>query len=171
MGTMGLFFAKASAFTFGSGLAIVPFLHQGLVHDHHWLTEQQFVDAVAMGLISPGPVVIMATFAGYVVYGLIGALVATIAVFLPVYFFVIVPGGYLRRYGEHRRLQGFIKGATAAAAGAIAGAAIVIAEQVISSGAAVAIAVIALALLLQRRVKVPEPALVALAVGVGIIAL
>src|SRR5205823_15089422 len=69
-GTMGLFFVKASAFTFGSGLAIVPFLHQGLVHDHHWLTQQQFVDAVAMGLISPGPVVIMTTFAGYLVGGM-----------------------------------------------------------------------------------------------------
>jgi chromate transporter len=84
-GSMGLFFAKASAFTFGSGLAIVPFLHQGLVHDHHWLTEQQFVDAVAMGLISPGPVVIMATYAGYIVYGITGAMIATVAVFVPVY--------------------------------------------------------------------------------------
>src|SRR5438876_5537604 len=155
LGSMGLFFAKAGAFTFGSGLAIVPFLHQGLVHEHHWLTEQQFVDAVAMGLISPGPVVMMATFAGYLVYGLIGALVATVAVFLPVYLFVIVPGRALRRHGEHPRLLGFIKGATAAAAGAIAGAAIVIGEQVIASAASVAIAVIALALLLQRRVKGP----------------
>ena len=171
VGTLGLFFAKASAFTFGSGLAIVPFLHQGLVHDHHWLTEQQFIDAVAMGLISPGPVVIMATFAGYVIGGLVGALVATIAVFLPVYFFVIIPGRFLRRHGEHPRLQGFIKGATAAAAGAIAGAAIVIGEQVITAGASVAIALLALAALLQRRVKVPEPALVALAACVGIIAL
>src|SRR5207302_1632493 len=170
-GTLGLFFAKASAFTFGSGLAIVPFLHQGLVHDHHWLTEQQFIDAVAMGLISPGPVVIMATFAGYLVYGVTGALVATGAVFLPVYLFVIVPGRFLRRHGEHPRLQGFIKGATAAAAGAIAGAAIIISEQVISTGASVAIALLALALLLQRRIPVPEPALVALAAGVGIIAL
>src|SRR5207253_2855516 len=171
LGSMSLFFAKASAFTFGSGLAIVPFLHQGLVHDHHWLSEQQFVDAVAMGLISPGPVVIMATFAGYVVYGIAGALVATVAVFLPVYFFVIVPGPFLRRHGEQPRLQGFIKGATAAAAGAIAGAAIVISEQVITAGASVAIALVALAALLQRRVKVPEPALVAIAAGVGIIAL
>jgi chromate transporter len=169
--TMGLFFVKASAFTFGSGLAIVPFLHQGLVHDHHWLTEQQFVDAVAMGLISPGPVVIMATFAGYLVDGIAGAAIATIAVFLPVYLFVIVPGRYLRRHGEHPRLQGFIKGATAAAAGAIAGAAIVIGEQVITTAASVAIALIALLLLLQRRVKVPEPVLVAVAAGIGIIAL
>src|SRR5438552_1659823 len=127
LGSLGLFFAKAGAFTFGSGLAIVPFLHQGLVHDHHWLTEQQFVDAVAMGLISPGPVVIMATFAGYLVYGLTGAVVATAAVFLPVYLFVVVPGGLIRRHERHPRLQGFVKGATAAAAGAIAGAAIVLA--------------------------------------------
>ncbi|HMC69728.1 MAG TPA: chromate transporter, partial [Mycobacteriales bacterium] len=170
-GTMGLFFVKASAFTFGSGLAIVPFLHQGLVHDHHWLTEQQFVDAVAMGLISPGPVVIMATFAGYLVDGIAGAAIATIAVFLPVYLFVIVPGRYLRRHGEHPRLQGFIKGATAAAAGAIAGAAIVIGEQVITTAASVTIALAALMLLLQRRVKVPEPVVVAVAAGIGIIAL
>jgi chromate transporter len=170
-GTMGLFFLKASAFTFGSGLAIVPFLHQGLVHDHHWLTEQQFVDAVAMGLISPGPVVIMATFAGYVVDGMVGAAIATLAVFLPVFLFVIVPGRLLRRHGEQPRLQGFIKGATAAAAGAIAGAAIVIGEQVISTAASVAIALVALAILLQRRLKVPEPALVAVAAAIGIVAL
>jgi chromate transporter len=171
LGTMSLFFVKASAFTFGSGLAIVPFLHQGLVHDHHWLTEQQFVDAVAMGLISPGPVVIMATFAGYLVGGIAGALLATAAVFLPVYLFVIVPGPLLRRHGEQPRLQGFIKGATAAAAGAIAGAAIVIGEQVIATAASVAIALAALALLLQRRYKVPEPALVAIAAIVGLLAL
>jgi chromate transporter len=171
LGSMGLFFAKASAFTFGSGLAIVPFLHQGLVHDHHWLTEQQFVDAVAMGLISPGPVVIMATFAGYLVDGITGALIATAAVFLPVYLFVIIPGRFLRRHGHHPRLQGFIKGATAAAAGAIAGAAIVIGEQVITTAASIAIAAVALAALLQRRIKVPEPALVAAAAGVGLIAL
>jgi chromate transporter len=171
LGSMSLFFAKASAFTFGSGLAIVPFLHQGLVHDHHWLTEQQFVDAVAMGLISPGPVVIMATFAGYLVGGIAGALLATAAVFLPVYLFVIVPGPLLRRHGEHPRLRGFIKGATAAAAGAITGAAIVIGQQVIATGASVAIALVALMLLLQRRVKLPEPALVGAAALVGIIAL
>ena len=171
LGPLGLFFFKAGAFTFGSGLAIVPFLHQGLVNDHHWLTERQFVDAVAMGLISPGPVVIMATFAGYLVAGITGALIASFAVFLPVYLFVILPGRYLRRHGEHPRLQGFIKGATAAAAGAIAGAAIVIGEQVITTAASVAIALTALALLLQRRVKVPEPAMVAIAAGIGIVAL
>jgi chromate transporter len=171
LGSMSWFFVKASAFTFGSGLAIVPFLHQGLVHEHHWLTERQFVDAVAMGLISPGPVVIMATFAGYLVGGIAGALLATVAVFLPVYIFVIVPGPLLRRHAVHPRLAGFIRGATAAAAGAIAGAAIIIGEEIITSAASVAIAVVALALLLQRWYKVPEPLLVAVAAGVGILAL
>jgi chromate transporter len=168
LGSMGLFFVKAGAFTFGSGLAIVPFLHSGLVDQHHWLTEQQFVDAVAMGLISPGPVVIMATFAGYLVYGFTGAIVATVAVFVPVYLFVVVPGGFIRRHEQHPRLQGFVKGATAAAAGAIAGAAIVIAEQVIEDRWSVAISLAAFAVLLQRRVKVPEPALVGLAALIGV---
>jgi chromate transporter len=170
LGSMALFFVKAGAFTFGSGLAIVPFLHQGLVDDHHWLTEQQFVDAVAMGLISPGPVVIMATFAGYLVYGLTGAVVATAAVFLPVYLFVVVPGGIVRRHENHPRLQGFVKGATAAAAGAIAGAAIVIAGQVITRPGSVIVAVAALGVLLQSWRKVPEPALVATAALVGLLA-
>jgi chromate transporter len=165
---MSLFFIQASAFTFGSGLAIVPFLHAGLVDERGWLTEQQFVDAVAMGLITPGPVVIMATFAGYLVHGVLGAIVATLAVFLPVYLFVVVPGPLFRRYEKHPRLVGFVKGATAAAAGAIAGAAIVIGRQTIAGWASVAIGVVALALLLQRRVNVPEPAVVALAALAGL---
>src|SRR5205823_4312104 len=110
LGTMAVFFAKASAFTFGSGLAVVPFLHQGLVSDHHWLTERQFTDAVAMGLISPGPVVIMGTFAGYLVAGIAGAVVATVAIFTPTYLFVVVPGRLFRRFERHPRLRGFLKG-------------------------------------------------------------
>ncbi len=170
LGAMALFFVKAGAFTFGSGLAIVPFLHQGLVEQHGWLTEQQFVDAVAMGLISPGPVVIMATFAGYLIYGLTGAVVATVAVFVPVYLFVVVPGGFIRRHEHHPRLQGFVKGATAAAAGAIAGAAIVIADQVIEDNWSILITIVALGALLQKKTKVPEPALVAAAAALGLVA-
>jgi chromate transporter len=169
---LSVFFIQASAFTFGSGLAIVPFLHAGLVEERHWLTESQFVDAVAMGLITPGPVVIMATFAGYLVHGILGAVVATAAVFLPVYLFVVIPGPLFRRYEKHPRLIGFVKGATAAAAGAIAGAAVVIARQTIKGNQwwlSVVIGAVALALLLQRRVKLPEPALVAFAAAVGII--
>jgi chromate transporter len=169
LGTMAIFFAKASALTFGSGLAVVPFLHQGLVVDHHWLTERQFTDSVAMGLISPGPVVIMGTFAGYLVGGIAGAVIATVAIFTPTYLFVVVPGRLFRRFERHPRLQGFVKGATAAAAGAIAGAAIVIGRQTISGWLAVLIALVGLALLLQKRVKVPEPALVALAAVAGLV--
>jgi chromate transporter len=170
LGSLGWFFFKAGAFTFGSGLAIVPFLHAGLVDEHRWLTEQQFVDAVAMGLITPGPVVIMATFAGYLVYGLVGALVATICVFLPALLLVVLPGPFIRRHEKHPRLQGFVKGATAAAAGAIAGAAIVIAGDILDSAWSAVIAVAALALLLQSKRRVPEPALVAAAAVVGLIA-
>ena len=170
LGALGWFFFKAGALTVGSGLAIVPFLHAGLVDDHHWLTERQFVDAVAMGLISPGPVVIMATFAGYLIYGLTGAIVATIMVFLPALLLVIIPGPLIRRHERNARLQGFIKGATAAAAGAIAGAGIVIAGDVIHSTASIAIAASALLLLLQTKRKLPEPALVAAAALFGLIA-
>jgi chromate transporter len=169
LATMSLFFLQASAFTFGSGLAIVPFLHAGLVEEHGWLTEQEFVDAVAMGLITPGPVVIMATFAGYLVHGVVGAVVATAAVFIPVYLFVVVPGKWFRRHERHPRLQGFVKGATAAAAGAIAGAAIVIARQTLGGWLSIAIGLAVLALLLQKRVRAPEPAVVALAALAGIL--
>lgn len=169
LGSLGLFFLQAGAFTFGSGLAIVPYLHSGLVENHHWLTNGQFVDAVAMGLISPGPVVIMATFAGYLVDGFVGATVATAAVFLPVFFFVVVPGRFVRRYERRPRLKGFIKGATAAATGAIAGAAIVIGGQVITRPLSVVIALVALGLLLQKRRKLSEPLVVALAAIAGII--
>jgi len=166
--SLGLFFLAAGAFTFGSGLAIVPYLHSGLVKDHHWLTESQFVDAVAMGLISPGPVVIMATFAGYLVAGLIGAVVATVAVFLPVYFFVVVPGRAVRRYEKHPRVKGFVQGATAAATGAIAGATIVIARSVITGPVSILISVVALAALLQPKRKIKEPIVVLFAALAGL---
>jgi chromate transporter len=168
LATLTWFFVKAGAFTFGSGLAIVPFLHDGLVDEFGWLTEEQFVDAVAIGLITPGPVVIMATFAGYLVHGVLGAVIATAAVFVPVYLFVVVPGPFFRRYEKHPRVVGFVKGITAAAAGAIAGAAIVIARQTISGPLGVLICLVALALLLQKRAKIPEPALVAAAAAVGL---
>jgi chromate transporter len=170
LASLGLFFLAAGAFTFGSGLAIVPYLHSGLVENHHWITNREFVDAVSMGLISPGPVVIMATFAGYLVDGLVGAIVATVAVFLPVLFYVLVPGRFVRRYEDHPRLKGFVQGATAAATGAIAGAAIVIAGQVISGALSVIIALVALVILLQRVRSVKEPVVV-FAAGVAGLAL
>jgi chromate transporter len=170
LGTLGLFFLQAGAFTFGSGLAVVPFLHQGLVSDHHWLTEHQFVDCVAIGIISPGPVVIIGTVAGYLVFGITGAVVATVAVFLPAFVLVVLLGRVYRRHADHPRVKGFVSGATAAASGAIAGAAIVIAKGIVDDVASVAIVAASLIVLLQKRVRMPEPALIATAAAFGLVA-
>jgi chromate transporter len=161
-----LFFLAAGALTFGSGLAIVPFLHQGVVVEHHWLTEDQFLDAVAMGLITPGPVVITATFIGYLVDGFRGAAIATVAIFLPIYLGVVIPGRWFIRHRDSPRLRGFVKGATAAAAGAIAGATIVLARGAIVDLPTALIAVVALGLLL---LKLKEPVVVLLAGAAGLI--
>lgn len=155
---LSLFFAKAGAFIFGSGLAIVPFLREGVVHQHHWLDQRQFLDAVAMGLLTPGPVVISATFIGYLVGGLAGALVATVAIFAPIYLGVVVPGRWFVRHRDHPQVAAFVKGATAAAAGAIAGATVVLTRQAITDWATAAIALVGLGLL--WRFKIPEPLVV-----------
>jgi len=161
------FFLKAGAFIFGSGLAIVPFLRQGVVHDHHWMTEAQFLDAVAMGLITPGPVVISATFIGYFVGGLTGAVVATVAIFVPIYLGVVVPGRWFIRHSDHPQLQAFVKGATAAAAGAIAGAVVILARDAITDLRTGAISAVAIALLWRYKVK--EPYIVGLAAVAGLL--
>ena len=130
---LGLFFLKAGAFIFGSGLAIVPFLREGVVEERGWLTESQFLDAVAMGLITPGPVVITATFIGYLVAGWWGAAVATVAIFLPIYLGVVVPGPWFVRHRGAPWLRAFVKGATAAAAGALAGAWFVLTREALTN--------------------------------------
>ncbi|MDP9341968.1 MAG: chromate efflux transporter [Actinomycetota bacterium] len=167
---LGLFFLKAGAFIFGSGLAIVPFLREGVVQQHHWLTERQFLDAVAIGLITPGPVVITATFIGYLVGGLAGAGVATVAIFLPIYLGVVVPGPWFARHREDPRVKGFVKGATAAAAGAIAGATIVLTRKAVVDLRTAAVAVGSLALLLAlRRFRFKEPLVVVLSGLAGLL--
>jgi chromate transporter len=165
--TLGIFFFKAGAFTFGSGLAIVPFLQQGVVREYGWLTEREFLDAVAMGMITPGPVVITAVFVGYLVAGLAGATVAGIGVFLPPFLMVVLFAPWIMRWRRHPAVQGFTKGATAAAAGAIVGAAAVIATQVLVDVRTVVI--FALASVVLWRFKVPEPALVGAAAIAGLI--
>jgi chromate transporter len=164
---LGVFFVKAGAFTFGSGLAIVPFLHQGVVLNHGWLNERQFLDAVAVGIITPGPVVITAAFVGYLVAGFWGSLVAAAGVFLPVYLFVLFIGRYIVRYRENPGLKGFVKGATSAASGAIAGASVILAQGSIID---MPTAVIGIAsLLVLWLFKVPEPLLIAAAAVTGVI--
>jgi chromate transporter len=158
-----LFFTKAGSFVFGSGLAIVPFLQQGVVDDMAWLTEHQFLDAVAVALITPGPVVITVAFIGYLVAGVAGATVAAIGIFLPVYFFTIVPAPWFRRHRDNPQLRAFAAGATAAASGAIAGAVWVLGRSAISDLATACIALTGLVLLVRFRVA--EPLLV---VGAGL---
>jgi chromate transporter len=167
LASLGAFFIKAGAFTFGSGLAIVPFLHEGVVLQHHWLTERQFLDAVAVGIITPGPVVITAAFVGYLTAGLAGSVVAAAAVFLPVYLFVLFIGRYILRYREHPAVQGFVKGATAAATGAIAGASVILAQQSIVDVKTALIWVISL--LALWLFKVHELIIIAISAVTGVI--
>ena len=162
-----LFFTKAGSFVFGSGLAIVPFLHQGVVQQFGWLNEQQFLDAVAVAMITPGPVVITVVFIGFLVAGLLGAIAAALGIFLPVYVFTVIPAPWFSRNRDNTQLKAFVQGATAAATGALSGAVAVIALRAIYDAPTALIAVISLAIL--WRYKVPEPILVTAAGIVGLI--
>jgi chromate transporter len=166
---LGAFFAKAGAFVFGSGLAIVPFLYGGVVHDHQWLNERQFVDAVAVAMITPGPVVITVGFIGYLIAGLAGAVVAALGTFLPCYLFTIVPAPYFKKYGKRPALLAFIGGVTAAAIGAITGAVIVLAERSIIDIPTAILALVTVGLIWKVK-KLPEPVVVAAAAAIGLLA-
>jgi chromate transporter len=163
-----VYFAEAGAFVFGSGLAIVPFLHGGVVNSFHWLTERQFLDAVAVAMITPGPVVITVAFIGYLVAGPLGASVAAVGVFLPCYLFVIIPATYFRRAVTNVTVRAFVDGVTAAATGAIAGAAFVLGRRAVID---IPTALICLTtLLVLVRVKgVSEPVVIVAAGIVGIV--
>ena len=152
------FFAKAGAMVFGSGLAIVPFLYGGVVKEYHWLTERQFMDAVAVAMITPGPVVITVAFIGYLIRGVWGATLAAIGVFLPVYLFAVIPSPWFKKHAKNPQLNAFVKGVTAAATGAIAGACVVLAQRALVDLPTALIALTTLGLLL--RWKIPEPWLI-----------
>jgi chromate transporter len=165
---IGVFFAKAGAFVFGSGLAIVPFLYGGVVTENHWLTERQFVDAVAVAMITPGPVVITVGFIGYLIQGLPGACVAALGTFLPCYLFTVIPAPYFKRYGKLPSLIAFVDGVTAAAVGAITGAAIVLAKRAIVDAPTAVLACVTLLLLWKFR-RLQEPIVVAGAAIIGVL--
>jgi chromate transporter len=154
LASIGWFFMRAGAVVFGSGLAIVPFLYGGVVQDRHWLTEQQFVDAVAVAMITPGPVVITVGFIGYLVRGIAGMVVAAVAVFLPAYLMVIAAAPSFRRYHTYPAIKDYVSGVTAAATGAIAGAAVLLAQRTLVDVWTMVIA-LATALALWRS-RVPE---------------
>jgi chromate transporter len=162
-----LFFAKAGMFVFGSGLAIVPFLYGGVVQEHHWLNDRQFLDAVAVAMITPGPVVITVAFIGYVVAGVMGATAAALGVFLPVYAVVVLLAPSYKKWAKNPQLNAFVRGVTAAATGAIAGSVVVLARRSIYDWPTAAIAVITTAVLFKW--KVPEPLVIAVAAVAGLV--
>jgi len=162
------FFTGAGAVVFGSGLAIVPFLHGGVVVDFHWLDERQFLDAVAVAMITPGPVVITVGFIGYLVAGLSGAVLAALGVFLPCYLFVIIPAPYYRRWARIPQIKSFVDGVTAAATGAIAGAAYVLGRRALIDLPTLAIFVVTMFALIKLR-KVPEPVVILAAGAAGLL--
>ena len=163
-----LFFLKAGSLTFGSGLVIVPFLEKGLVQHTGWLDERQFLVAVAMGMLSPGPVVITATFVGYVVAGFWGAVISTIGIFLPSFLLVLIVAPILLRYRTNSNVQGFVKGAYAAAIGTILGACVLLGRIAIGDWLTVLVALVSLIVLF--RWKVSNPLLVAVTAIIGLIA-
>ena len=163
-----LFFLKAGALTFGSGLVIVPFLQQGVVQQYGWLGERDFLVAVAVGMISPGPVVITATFVGYLVAGFWGSLAATVGIFLPSFLLVLVAAPLLARHRANRNVQGFVKGAYAAAIGTILGACVLLGRIAIGDWLTILIGLTALVALF--RWKVSNPLLIAVTAAAGLIA-
>jgi chromate transporter len=162
-----LFFTKAGAFVFGSGLAIVPFLQQGVVQQFGWLNEHQFLDAVAVAMITPGPVVITVGFIGFLVAGLAGAVAAAIGIFLPVYLFTIVPAPWFKRHRNNPQLKAFVDGATAAATGAITGAVLVLGTRAITDLPTAIIGLLSLGIL--WRYKISEPIIVTASGLIGLL--
>jgi chromate transporter len=168
LGQIGAYFAYAGSFVFGSGLAIVPFLYGGVVQEYHWLTDRQFVDAVAVAMITPGPVVITTGFIGYLVAGFWGALVAAASTFVPCYLFSILPAPYFKKHGKRPGIVAFVDGVTAAAIGAITGAVIVIGLRSITDWVTAALALATVGVLWRFK-KLPEPIVVVVAALLGLV--
>jgi chromate transporter len=168
LGKLLLFFLKAGSLTFGSGLVIVPFLEQGVVQQFGWLDQRQFLIAVAIGMISPGPVVITATFVGYLLAGFWGSVVSTIGIFLPSFLLVLIAAPLLARHRDNTNVQGFVKGAYAAAIGTILGACFLLGRIAIGDWLTALIGIASLAILF--RWKVSNPILIAATAVIGLIA-
>jgi len=168
LGQIGAYFAYAGSFVFGSGLAIVPFLYGGVVQEYRWLTDRQFVDAVAVAMITPGPVVITTGFIGYLVAGFWGAVVAAAGTFVPCYLFTVLPAPYFKKHGKRPGIVAFVDGVTAAAIGAIAGAVIVIGQRSITDWVTAALALATVGVLWRFK-KLPEPVVVVVAALLGLV--
>jgi len=163
---IGWFFFKAGAFVFGSGLAIVPFLHGGVVEGYHWLNETEFLDAVAVAMITPGPVVITVGFIGYLVAGFPGAAVAALATFLPCYLFTVIPAPHFKRIAGNVSIKAFVDGITAAVVGSLTGSVVLIAMRSVYDWPTGLLAVAScLALIYIKKLKEPYIILIAATVG------
>jgi len=169
LSTITIYFAKAGAVVFGSGLAIVPYLHGGVVREMQWLTERQFLDAVAVSMITPGPVVITVAFIGYLVAGPLGACAAALGVFLPTYLFVVLLARWFHSVAQNPQLKAVVDGVTAAATGAIGGAAFVLGRRALVDVPTWILFAVALALVVWSKRKVPEPIIILAAGVVGIV--
>ena len=168
LGKIAWFFAKAGAFVFGSGLAIVPFLHSGVVTENHWLTENQFIDAVAVAMITPGPVVITVGFIGYLINGFAGASMAALATFIPCYLFTIVLAPSFKKIAKNSSVKAFVDGITAAVIGALVGAVIVIASRSIADIPTALIAIASVLSLIYLK-KIQEPQIILATALLGLI--
>jgi len=168
LGKIAIFFAKAGAFVFGSGLAIVPFLHSGVVTEYNWLNEKQFVDAVAVAMITPGPVVITVGFIGYLIAGFSGACVAALATFLPCYLFTVIPAPYFKKIAKNTSIKAFVDGITAAVIGALVGAVIIIGLRSITDFATALMAIATVFALIYIK-KLQEPYIILVAAFLGVL--
>ena len=167
LGQIAKFFAYAGSFVFGSGLAIVPFLYGGVVKEYAWLTDRQFVDAVAVAMITPGPVVITTGLIGYLTAGFWGAVVAALATFVPCFVLTVIPAPYFKKHGKNPAIVAFVDGVTAAAIGAITGAVVVLGQRSITDVVTAALA-LGTAAILWRLKKLPEPVVVLVAAVAGL---
>jgi len=168
LGDIAWFFTKAGAFVFGSGLAIVPFLHAGVVNEHGWLPENQFIDAVAVAIITPGPVVITVGFIGYLVSGFTGATIAALGVFLPCYLLTVIPAPYFKKISQNKSIKAFVDGITAGIIGALVGAVIVIALRTILDIPTALIAAGTVLILIYVK-KIQEPHIICIAALLGVL--
>jgi len=163
-----LFFFKTAFLVFGSGLVIAPFLKAYVVDQYHWLDDRQFLDAVAVGMITPGPVVITATFVGFLLDGLAGAGAARAGIFAPSVLLTLIAAPLLKRYRQNPYVQGFVKGVVAAVVGALLGTTVLVARTAIGDVFTAAAALIALAVVLRWN-KLPEPLVVLAAAVTGLL--
>lgn len=167
LGQIAWFFTKAGAFVFGSGLAIVPFLHSGVVDQYNWLNEKQFLDAVAVAMITPGPVVITVGFIGYLVAGFSGACIAALATFLPCFLLTVIPAPHFKKISKNKSIKAFVDGITAAVIGSLVGAVIIIAQDTIGDIYTAIIAVLTILVLVYSK-KIQEPQIILVAAAVGL---